>query len=163
PYAKVKGEAIQSFEAQQIHLQPFFIREIFGPRIRAQVYFQAQLLKTKRLQEIIDDLQLVGSHVLCGKSRHGRARTVVKRKAMQTNEQPGIMVDFYHALDPALIKLDVMPRGNGHEAIRQKCDGIDLRKEFPLVPTVIVLGGREDEGILQRGRSEHLIAQFASK
>ena len=74
--------------------------------------------------------------VLCGKSGHRCARAIVKPQAVHANEQSCVVVHFDDALNAPLVKFDVISRGNGHETVRQECDRIDSRQEFPFVPAI---------------------------
>src|SRR5215831_3238634 len=73
------------------------------------------------------------------------------------------MVCLYHALNSPLIKLDMIPRGNGHKAVRQERNWIDFRQKFPLVPPVIVFRCGQNERILRLRQRKHVASQLAGK
>ena len=101
--------------------------------------------------------------VLCGKSGHRCARAIVKPQAVHANEQSCVVVHFDDALNAPLVKFDVISRGNGHETVRQECDRIDSRQEFPFVPAIVVLRGCQSKGFLRLRQGKRVVSQFAGK
>ncbi len=82
---------------------------------------------------------------------------------MQADEETGVAVHFYNTFDSPLVEIDVLLSGQGHEAVRQKRDGVDARLELPLVPAIVVLRGSELERFQRLGPGEVFIAELARK
>ena len=102
-------------------------------------------------------------HGLGGESRHRGACSIIQARAVQADKQTGVAVHFYNAFDSPVVEINVLLRGQGHEAVGQKADGVDARLELPLVPAIVVLRGSELERFQRLGPRETFIAQFARK
>src|SRR5437879_991432 len=118
---------------------------------------------TLSLHDALPIWSFVGLHVLGGVSRNSSACFIVKARAVHADEETGVAIHFYDAFDTALVESDVLPGGQGHEAVWQKRDGVDTRLELPLFPAIVVLRGRELERFQGLGPREDFIAQFARK
>jgi hypothetical protein len=82
---------------------------------------------------------------------------------MHAHEQARVVVRFYDTLNSPLVKRDVLPRRNRHEAVRQIRYRIDFRQQFPLVPPVIMFGSGQCERFLRLREGKRVVPQFAGK
>src|SRR6476646_10257504 len=120
----------------------------------AKINLEAQLLESETLEKVRDKMRLVGLDVLRGESWHCRASPIVEARAVHADQQPCIVVGSHYALDAPLVKRDVFLCWNGHEVVRSKCLGVDLRQHFPFVPTVVMLCCRQTKGFKGFGTVE---------
>ena len=77
---------------------------------------------------------------------------------MHADEESGVAIYFYNAFDSALVEIHVLRSGQRHKAVRQECDWVDARLEFPLVPAIVVFRGSELERIKRLGAGKVFVA-----
>jgi len=79
------------------------------------------------------------------------------------DKQPGVKIDLEHAIDAPLVERDVFVGGHRHERVGSERFRIDPGRELPFLPTVVVLGGRQTEGVKRLRAGESFVAPFAGE
>ena len=78
---------------------------------------------------------------------------------MHGRQEPRVTILLYDTVDPALVNLNVLLRGDRHEGVRRERGRVNLRAQLPIAPAIVMFRGGQAKGIEGLGTREKLVAQ----